>query len=308
MAPVNTRPTLAVMAAGMGSRYGGLKQIEPVGPSNETIMDYSVYDAARAGFGKVVFIISKAIEEEFKANIMKKYEKRIDTAYVIQSLDRLPEGLSVPADRKKPWGTGHAVLCCREAVHGPFAVINADDFYGQTSYKALYDHLVNARDTDGVYDCCMVGFALENTLSEHGSVARGVCTLDPEGNLRNIVERTKIQKFGSTIRYLDDDTWVDIAPDTIVSMNAWGFTPGIFDEFERQFEEFLKTNRDDLQTREFYLPSVVDRLLAEKRARVKVLETGERWYGMTYQEDRELVRQQIRAMVDKGIYPENLWG
>ncbi|HOB19692.1 MAG TPA: sugar phosphate nucleotidyltransferase [Candidatus Atribacteria bacterium] len=308
MASVDARPTLAVMAAGMGSRYGGLKQIEPVGPSNETIMDYSVYDAARAGFGKVVFIISKAIEDEFKANILKRYEKRIETAYVIQSLDKLPEGFSVPPDRKKPWGTGHAVLCCREAVHEPFAVINADDFYGQASYKALYEHLTNAGDTGGVYDCCMVGFVLENTLSEHGSVARGVCTLDPEGYLRNIVERTKIQKFGKAIRYLDNDTWVDIAPDSIVSMNAWGFTPGIFDEFERQFEDFLKANRDDLQTREFYLPSVVDRLLAENRARVKVLETKERWYGMTYHEDREMVRQQIKAMVEKGLYPENLWG
>lgn len=302
------KPTLVVMAAGMGSRYGGLKQIDPIGPNGEIIIDYSIYDAIKAGFGKVVFIIKKENEEIFRESIGKRAEKLIDTAYVYQRIDDLPTGFGVPHERVKPWGTGHAVMSCRNIVDTPFAVINADDFYGRTSFQVLHDYLVSASDCDGMYQYCMVGFILENTLTEHGHVARGVCTVDSEGYLIDINERTKIKKFGKVTKYTEDDeNWVVIPEGSIVSMNTWGFTPSFFKELEARFPQFLESNKDNLLKAEYFLPSVVDSLITEKKAKVKVLPSNERWYGVTYREDKPVVKQAISTLIQQGIYPEKLW-
>jgi hypothetical protein len=300
--------TLVVMAAGIGSRYGGLKQIDPVGPSGEIVIDYSVYDAIRAGFDKVVFIIRKDIEQAFREKVGQTIEQRIDTEYVFQELDKIPEGFKVPENRTKPWGTSHAVLCAAEAVPGPMAVINADDFYGAESFQILGDYLRSAKDTPDVYDWSMVGFVLRNTLSEHGHVARGVCTVDQAGHLQNITERTKIQPFDDGIKYTEDDgqTWHELDGGRIVSMNLWGFTPSLFTELRQRFPEFLRDNMDNPKS-EFLLPFVVDDLIQLGRARVKVLPTDSRWLGVTYQDDKPRVKQAIRDLVDQGAYPENLW-
>ncbi len=300
--------TLVVMAAGIGSRYGGLKQIDPVGPSGEIVIDYSVYDAIRAGFDKVVFIIRKDIEQAFREKVGQTIEQRIDTEYVFQELDKIPEGFAVPEGRTKPWGTSHAVLCAAEAVPGPMAVINADDFYGAESFQILGDYLRSAKDTPDVYDWSMVGFVLRNTLSEHGHVARGVCTVDQGGNLQNITERTKIQPFDDGIKYTEDDgqTWHELDGGRIVSMNLWGFTPSLFTELRQRFPEFLRDNIDNPKS-EFLLPFVVDDLIQLGRARVKVLPTDSRWLGVTYQDDKPRVKQAIQDLVDQGAYPENLW-
>jgi NDP-sugar pyrophosphorylase family protein len=302
------KPTLVVMAAGIGSRYGGMKQIDPVGPNGELIIDYSIYDALKAGFGKVVFIIKEDMEELFREKIGARIEKRVETVYVRQRIEDLPAGFTVPPDRKKPWGTAHAVMSCRQAVSTPFAVINADDFYGASSFRLLNDFLKNAGDRDGIYQYCMVGFVLENTLTEHGHVARGVCTVDSSGNLVEIHERTRIEKFGELSKYTEDgENWVVIPKGSMVSMNTWGFTPGLFGELEAQFPQFLERSKDNLLKAEYFLPEVVGSLLAKKQASVKVLASPERWYGVTYQEDKPQVKQAIIDLVGRGIYPEKLW-
>lgn len=303
------KPTLVVMAAGMGSRYGGLKQIDPIGPNNEIIIDYSIYDAIEAGFGKVVFIIKKDLEQNFRDAIGKKVEKIIDTDYAFQSIDDLPAGYKAPDERVKPWGTAHAVLSARKVVDTPFAVINADDFYGRTSYQKLFQHLSSVSETDEIYNYCMVGFIIENTLTDHGHVARGICTVDNDGYLKEIHERTKIMKFGDLSKYTEDDeNWVDIPQRSIVSMNTWGFTPSLFDEIESRFPKFLESNKDNILKAEYFLPSVVDELISENKAKVKVLESNDRWYGVTYREDKPVVKKAISDLIAKGTYPENLWG
>lgn len=302
------KTTLVIMAAGMGSRYGGLKQMDPVGPSGELIIDYSIYDALRAGFNKVVFIIKEEIEEAFKEVIGKRTEGLIDTEYVYQNINDLPEGFKIPEGRIKPWGTGHAVLSCRNAVDTPFAVINADDFYGRTSFQVIHDYLCTMKDDKGIYEYSMVGFKLENTLTDHGHVARGICTVSKDGYLEKIQERTKIKKIGEAAKYtLDDVNWVEIPSEATVSMNTWGFNTSIFKELEAQFPEFLNKNSNNLQKAEYFLPEVVDNLISVDKARVKVLTSTERWYGVTYKEDKPVVKEAINNMIENGIYPENLW-
>ncbi len=302
------KPSLVIMAAGMGSRYGGLKQIDPIGPNNEIIMDYSIYDSLKAGFGKIVFVINKKMEEAFRETIGNRIGKIADIAYVYQKIDDLPEGYSVPDGREKPWGTGHAVLSCRDAVDTPFAVINADDFYGSTSFEIMYDYLKDVEDSGAVRQYAMVGFVLENTLTENGHVARGICKVNAEGYLEEIRERTKIKKIMGVAKYADDDgNWVEVPAESIVSMNFWGFTPSIFDELEAGFPKFLEANKDNILKAEYFLPDVVGELILKGKAKVKVLQSGERWYGVTYKGDKPLIKQAIAEMVKKGIYPEKLW-
>lgn len=304
-----SKPTLVVMAAGIGIRYGGLKQIDPVGPNGEIIIDYSVYDALNAGFGKVVFVIKKDIEEAFRERVGKTIEKRCETTYVFQEIADVPEGFEVPSGRQKPWGTGHATLSCRNVVHSPFAVINADDFYGRSSYQTLCDCLRSAQDHDGVYNYCMVGYMLKSTLTEHGHVARGVCTVDEDGFLVEIRERTRIEKFGEIVKYTEDgETWIEIPGESVVSMNMWGFTPSLFLELEARFPQFLQKNSDNIQKAEYFLPDVVGDLIEEKKVSVKVLSTNERWFGVTYKQNGLKVKQAIRDLIRRGVYPENLWG
>lgn len=301
------KPTLVVMAAGMGSRYGGLKQIDPIGPNGEIIIDYSIYDAVKAGFGKVIFVIKEEKKEEFQKIIGARIEKLVEIEYVFQKLEDLPEGFEVPNGRAKPWGTAQAVLCCRDAVNTPFAVVNADDFYGYNSFKVMHDYLINSNDNKGSYDYSMVGFMLENTLTENGHVARGVCTIDNEEYLKEIHERTKIQRFGSIAKYSENgDTWIEIPAGSIVSMNMWGFTTNIFSELEANFPRFLQASKNNLLKAEYFLPSVVNSLIAEGKAKVKVLPTKEQWYGVTYKEDKPLVMDAIKKLVDQGFYPESL--
>lgn len=302
------KPALVIMAAGMGSRYGGLKQIDPVGPNGEIIMDYSIYDALKAGFGKVVFVIKEEFQEVFRERIGYKIENLVNTAYVYQRIEDIPDGLQVPEGRVKPWGTGHAVLSCRNAVDTPFAVINADDFYGASAFKLLNDYLTSGADEQGRYRYSMAGFILENTLSDHGHVARGVCTVDPEGYLLEIHERTNIRKFEVEAKYSDDgQNWVEIPKNSIVSMNTWGFTPSIFGELEARFSSFFSDNSSNLLKAEYFLPEVVDQLISEGKAKVKVLPSKDRWYGVTYQEDKPLVTKAIRNFIEQGLYPEKLW-
>ena len=299
------KPTLVVMAAGVGSRYGGLKQIEPVGPSGEIIIDYSVYDAILAGFGKIVFIIRRDIEQDFKSAIGSHFEGRIPLEYVYQELDKLPAGFKAPAERKKPWGTGHAILCCKDAVKEPFAVINADDFYGQDSYAIIrrYLEMLNVADTN----YCMVGYAIKNTLSDHGAVTRGMCEMDSKSMLKSVVERFKIEKTATGARFADEkNEWQPLTGDEIASMNMFGFSPAFFKELERMFPEFLKANMDNMKS-EFLLPSMVDRLIREGRCTMKVLRTSERWFGVTYKEDKPEVVANVRKLVDAGKYPVKLW-
>jgi UTP-glucose-1-phosphate uridylyltransferase len=288
------------MAAGIGSRYGGLKQIEPVGPSGEIVLDYSVYDAIQAGFGKVVFIIRPDIEEAFKEVIGHKLDGKINVEYVFQTVDKLPGGFSVPEGRTKPWGTGQAVLMAKPVVHEPFAVINADDFYGRESLRVVADRL-KAADVNGT-DFCMAGFYIKNTLSPHGGVARGYCDVQ-NGKLQHIVERFNIErKPDGVIRYDGGE----MADDDMVSMNTWGFTPKLFDFLERGFEDFLAKKGSELKS-EFYLLEVVDGMIQRGDAEVAVLPTNEKWMGVTYADDKPQVMTGIRALIDAGIYPANLW-
>ena len=302
-------PVLVVMAAGMGSRYGGLKQIDPVDKEGHIIMDFSIFDAVRAGFKKVVFIIKRENEEAFKAAVGDRLSKILEVIYVFQDIHNLPEGYTVPENREKPWGTGHAVLCCRDVIDGPFAVINADDYYGVQAFKLAFDFLSKAED-DEKYHYMMVGYHLYNTLTENGHVARGVCVTDDEGMLIDIHERTRIEKKNKGAAYSEDDgaTWTDLPESTIVSMNMWGFTASFLSELEKRFPAFLDKNLPANPLKcEYFLPFVVDELIKEKKASVKVFPTPDRWFGVTYKEDKPVVEANIRELKEKDIYPAHLW-
>jgi NDP-sugar pyrophosphorylase family protein len=300
-------PTLIIMAGGIGNRYGGLKQIEPVGPGGEILIDYSIYDAIRAGFGKVVFLIRREIEDVFRQRVGQAVEGHIETVYVYQELSNLPPGFSVPPGRTKPWGTGHAVLSCKDVVDGAFGVINADDFYGPDAFHQLAGYLRGAQDRDGIYDYCMVGYVLRNTLSEHGSVARGVCEVSPDSYLQKIVERTRIERFKDGVKYSPDgEIWIPLPEDSIVSMNMFGFTPSFMHELEERFPRFLQS-MDDPNKAEFFLPNIVDDLLHAGKARVRVLKTDEKWFGVTNPGDLPVVQNAVHQLVASGVYPARLW-
>ncbi|MDY2944023.1 MAG: nucleotidyltransferase [Paludibacteraceae bacterium] len=298
------KPTLFVLAAGMGSRYGGLKQIDGLGPSGETIMDYSVYDALRAGFGKVVFVIRKDFEEAFREVVISKYADKVPCEVCFQSVDKVPEGCTFNPERTKPWGTNHAVLMAKGLINEPFAVINADDFYGRESFQVLADYLKSVEGTTGKY--CMVGYRVANTLSENGSVSRGVCATDENGYLTDVVERTKIEKVGDKIIYTEDGVDTEIAPNSPVSMNMWGFTPEYFEYVEKAFVEFLQARGQELKS-EFYIPTLVNDMIRSGKATCKVLDTTSKWFGVTYAEDRPQVVMKINNLVKEGVYPEKLF-
>ena len=301
------RPVLVIMAAGMGSRYGGLKQLDPVGSCEQVILDYSIYDARRAGFETVVFVIKEEIEEEFKARVGRRVERHMDVKYVFQRKDDLPEGYTVPEGRVKPWGTAQAALAARHVVDGPFAVINADDYYGPQAYKLIYNYLLTHPDGK-VYEYAMVGYRLRNTVTENGSVARGVCAMDPDWTLCSVYERTCIEKDGEDARYSEDggQTWTPISGGTVVSMNLWGFQRSFLDEAEARFPAFLdRALAENPLKAEYFLPSVVNQLL--DKARVQVLVSEDKWYGVTYREDKPSVTAAIRAMTEAGLYPDELW-
>ena len=306
---MSKKPVLVVMAAGMGSRYGGLKQIDPVGSQGEAILDYSVYDAHEAGFETVVIIIKEAIRKDFIETVGERLAKApVEIRYAYQELTMLPEGYTVPECRTKPWGTSHAVFYAREAIDGaPFAVINADDYYGKTAFKVIYDYL-SANDAPNGY--CMVGYELSKTVTENGSVARGVCVTDERGYLTDIVERTRIEQQADGIRFTEDgETWTDLAEDTIVSMNMWGFTPGFLEEIATGFPAFLdKALVENPAKAEYFLPFTVDKLLKSGKATVKVLTSSDKWYGVTYAADKPTVVAALKAKTAEGLYPDGLWG
>lgn len=306
------KPILVVMAAGMGSRYGGLKQIDPVGNHGEAILDFSLFDAHEAGFDTAVIIIKKAIEKDFMETVGQRLKRcPMEIRYAYQELDKcLPEGFSIPAERTKPWGTCHAVLCAKDVIgDAPFAVINADDYYGKSAYRVIYEALSHAHDGEK-YDYCMVGYQLGNTVTDNGSVARGVCHTDEAGNLISVVERTRIEKYDGGIHFTEDgENWTDLPADTVVSMNMWGYTPGFLQEVEARFPTFLSTAVAANPTKaEFFLPTTVGQLLAENKATVKVLHSNDKWYGVTYAADKPMVVQVLSEMTRQGKYPENLWG
>ena len=305
---MSKEPILLIMAAGMGSRYGGLKQMDPVGPAGEAILDYSVFDARRAGFRRVIFLIKHAIEEDFRRLVGDRISRHMEVSYAFQELDALPEGFTVPEGRVKPFGTGHAVLCCRELIDAPFAVINADDYYGPHAFRQAYDSLVSLRDDDQ-YSYMMVAYSLKNTLTENGYVARGVCETDPDGFLRNIVERTHIISSCDGPLFTEDgQTYHLLPPDSPVSMNMWGFTPSLLRELESRFPVFLRTAlRENPLKGEFFLPFVVNELLSEGKATARVLKSEDRWWGVTYQEDKPQVKAALKALADQGLYPSPLW-
>jgi len=298
-------PALVIMAAGMGSRFGGLKQVTAIDDFGHAIIDFSLFDAYRAGFRRVVFIIKHEIEDSFKAVIGRRMEKYFDVSYVFQELDVLPEGYSVPEGRAKPWGTAHAVGCCRDVIDGPFAVINADDFYGPTAYKALFDFFAEGRSET---EYAMVAYRLRNTVTDNGYVSRGVCTVE-NGFLKDIVERTHIEKRGSDAAFTEDgESYVPLSGDTLVSMNFWGFTRKMLDEIWARFPAFLdRTLGSNPLKGEFYLPFAADEQLKEELVSVRVLDCDEVWYGMTYHEDLESVKSAVADMKSRGIYPEKLW-
>ncbi len=299
------KPTLFVLAAGMGSRYGGLKQLDGLGPNGETIMDYSIFDAIRGGFGKLVFVIRKSFEEDFRKKIISKYENHIPVELVFQDLNDLPAGFTCPEGREKPWGTNHAVLMGNKVIKEPFAVINADDFYGRDSFAVLGKELTAMAGKKNSY--CMVGYRVGNTLSESGSVARGVCETNDEGFLTGVVERTAIEKIDGEIQFKDENgRKVVLDENTPVSMNMWGFTPDYFDHSERYFIEFLSENIDKPKS-EFFIPLVVNELITKNVATVKVLDTTSKWFGVTYAADRQGVVDKIQALVDAGVYPAKLF-
>lgn len=303
------RPVLVVMAAGMGSRYGGLKQIDPVGLHGEAILDYSLYDAYEAGFRTAVIIIKEAIRETFMETVGKRLEKcPLEIRYAYQEVDMLPAGYHVPVRRTKPWGTSHCVLCAKQAIDGaPFAAINADDYYGKSAYRALFSHLSTAHDGDFA-EYCMVGYRLDKTVTEHGSVARGVCVMGADGYLAKIDERTRVERRADAICFTEDGLhWTELPPDTVVSMNMWGFTPSFLPAIEPRFARFLDTVPDPAKS-EWYLPVVVAQLLAEGKTRVRVLHSPDQWYGVTYAADKPKVVAAIRGMTAEGLYPEDLWG
>ena len=296
------KPTLVIMAAGMGSRYGGLKQMDPVGPSGETLLEYSVHDALRAGFRKVVFIIRRDFAEEFKAAVGARFEGRTEVGYAFQELGNLPKGFAVPEGRTKPWGTGQAILSCKDLVNEPFAVQNADDFYGAEAYQILANEFAQMPEGDS----CMVGYPVRNTLSPHGSVARGICTVS-DSHLSGIVERFGIEaNAAGTIQYVENGRAVDMVGDEICSMNFWGFTPAFFQTLEEKFIAFLKEKGRELKS-EWYIPDIVDEMIGSGQTRVKVLSSEGQWFGVTYPEDKPTVVASLKAMHDEGRYPETLW-
>ena len=300
------KPTLLVLAAGMGSRYGGLKQIDQVGPSGETIIEYSVYDAIKAGFGKVVFVIRRSIEEPFKEALGNKFAELIEVDYAIQEIDVKIDGIDNMPKREKPWGTGHAVLVAADKIDTPFAVINADDFYGRGAFSELATFTEELQDKNG-YEYAMVGYILKNTLSDHGSVSRGVCETNGEDHLVTITERTKIQAENGSIYYVDDqEQQHELAENTVVSMNFWGFTPTIFEELKRQFRDFVAHNTDNPKA-EFYIPLVVNNMIVNNMATIKVLTCEDKWFGITYKEDKEIVMEAFSKFVQRGEYPSPLW-
>lgn len=297
------KPTLLILAAGMASRYGSMKQTEGFGPSGETIMDYSIYDAIRAGFGKVVFIIRKDFAEKFSEGVVKKFEGKIEIDYVYQELDCFVEKEHLPEGRTKPWGTGHALLCSKDAVKEPFAVINADDFYGKDAFEKAADFLIN-KCSEKEY--ALVGYQLSKTLSEHGTVSRGVCEVDADKRLQTVTERTKIYRREGEIIYEENDTFTPLAEDTNVSMNFWCFHPSVFTLAERLFKDFPKNNMDNPKA-EFFIPFVAERFLKEEGGSIDVISTSSQWFGVTYKEDADGVRKSLHALIDSGEYPKSLW-
>ncbi len=304
------QPTLIIMAAGMGSRYGGLKQVDKITDAGEIILDFSLYDAMMAGFNRAVFVIKEENREIFREMVDERAGRFMEIEYAYQKLDDIPEGFTVPEDRQKPWGTAHAVLACRELINGPFVVINADDYYGPDAFVQIYDYLTTHKDDD-VYEYCMVGYQLKNTVTENGHVARGVCELDDKGFLKKVTERTRIMHHGDSIAYTEDDgeSWTPLADDTIVSMNFWGFSKSMMDELQNGLPAFLEQALAENPLKgEYFLPGVADRLVQEGKARVKVLTSHDKWYGVTYKEDKEDVKNALQSMKDRGEhYPEKLW-
>ena len=303
------KPVLVIMAAGMGSRYGGLKQIDPVDSEGHIIMDFSIYDAKRAGFEKVVFIIKKEFEEEFREAVGNRISRFMEVAYAYQDIANIPEGYTVPEGREKPWGTAHAVLSAIDDIDGPFAVINADDYYGQHAFKVIYEYLTTHEDDDK-YRYTMVGYRLKNTVTDNGYVSRGICELNENRELVSVTERTRIEKRADGIAYSEDggETWTAIDGDTLVSMNMWGFTRSMLEEIKAGMAEFLDTGLKENPLKcEYYLPAVVSRLLAEDKAAVAVLESEDKWYGVTYKEDKPVVVAAIQSLKDAGVYPQKLW-
>ena len=298
------KPTLLILAAGMGSRFGGLKQVEPVGPNGEAIIDYSIFDAARAGFGKVVFVIREGFAQAFKEKFNKKLRGVIDVEYVYQELDMLPKGFSLPEEREKPWGTAHAILVAKNVINEPFCALNADDFYGCNAYKEMARFLTSSENKT---EYSMVGYRLKNTLSDFGSVSRGVCEVDKENHLKKIVETTKIEKKGDTILSVEDDgSETPLTGDESVSMNNWGFKPSVFEILEKKFIDFLETEIGKPKS-EMYIPSAVFEMINEKTATVKVLEADSPWFGVTYKEDKPFVVEKIRTLIEQGVYPAKLF-
>lgn len=300
------KPTLLILAAGMGSRYGGLKQLDAMGPSGEVVLDYSVFDAIRAGFGKVVFVIRRDFEEQFRTQVGAKFKDRIQVEYAFQDINDLPEGFTLPEGRTKPWGTAHALLSAESVVKEPFLMINADDFYGRDAYAKIAANLTAVRPDDGKSHYSMVGFYLKNTLSDHGSVSRGVCTRGADGMLSSVVEMTKIFKTATGAENRETEPPAALTGDEVVSMNFFGFTPDIFGHLRKAFTEFLSVHGQDLKA-ECYVPKQVDDLIQGGQADVTVLESNDSWFGVTYPEDKEDVVASIRALVAAGAYPESLW-
>ena len=300
------KPTLLILAAGIGSRYGGLKQLDAIGPNGETIIDYSIFDAIRAGFGKVVFVINERIEKDFNEVIIKKLQPHIQIEYVFQEIWKVPEGASWPRERTKPWGTGHALLMASGTIDTPFAVINADDFYGREAYKTLTNYYADWT-SERENDYAMVAFEIGKTLSDHGFVCRGVCQTDQGDNLVDVVERTWIERKPAGIVYKDEEeNFISLPDKTVVSMNFWGFTPSFFGYLHAGFQQFLAANGEDLKA-EYYIPTAVNQLIQDHIATVRVLPCAAKWYGITYKEDKEMVVEGIRQLIEKGEYPEKLW-
>lgn len=307
---MSKKPVLVVMAAGMGSRYGGLKQIDPVGNHGQLIIDYSIYDAKRAGFETVVFIIKHEIEDDFKEAIGNRMSKIMNVEYAFQEVTDLPEGYSVPADRTKPWGTAHAIMAARNIIDGPFAVVNADDYYGAEAFKVMYDYLSQCEDSEDCYEFSMVGYDLRSTITENGSVARGVCEVNDDNYLVRVTERTCIEKDGNDAKYSEDggQTWTSLPGESIVSLNLWGLSRGFLDEAIKGFPAFLdKAIAENPLKGEYFLPSVISSLIESGKARVKVLHSPDKWYGVTYQADKPVVVAAIAEKTASGLYPDNLW-
>ena len=302
------KPTLLLLAAGMGSRYGGLKQLDGLGPNGETIMDYSIYDAIQAGFGKIVFIIRKDFEQDFRDKVLSKYEGHIPAEVCFQALENLPEGFTVPEGRQKPWGTNHAVMMAKDVIKEPFCVINCDDFYNRDSFMVIGKYLANLPE-GAKNDYTMVGFRVGNTLSDNGTVARGICAKDENDNLTTVVERTEIMRVNGAVSYKDENgEWVAVDDNTPVSMNMWGVTPDYFEYSEEYFKEFLSDpkNIENLKA-EFFIPLMVNKLITEHTATVKVLDTTSKWFGVTYAADRQATVDRIQTLVDEGVYPAKLF-